>query len=68
MRSDHGAIQLLMFQYCYSSFGPGAISEFWSGGYKVASEASRNLLAPLCQFVGTPMQRSANFYKGGANH
>ena len=44
----------------------GAVSEFWSGGCELASEASRKFLAPPCEFLAPPpLQGGANFYRGG---
>ena len=45
----------------------GAVSEFWSGGCEIASEASRKFLAPPVNFWPPPAG-GGQFLQGGANH
>ena len=43
----------------------GAVSDFYSGGCELASEASLNFLAPL-EFFDTPLQGGGELAQGGA--
>ena len=43
---------------------PEAVSEFYSGGCQMASEASRKFLAPPCEFLAPPC-RGVPIFTGG---